>query len=127
MTYEAKNYDSLFGTAGFSDQLLKNHFTLYQGYVANTNKTVDSLKKMEAEQKTGTAEYAELKRRFAWEFNGMRLHELYFENIKKSEWSENSKIAEKIIRDFESIEKWTKDFKATGSMRGIGWAVCSLS
>jgi Fe-Mn family superoxide dismutase len=123
MAYEAKNYDSLLGASGFSDQLLKNHFTLYQSYVANTNKTLDSLKKMELEQKTGTPEYSELKRRFAWEFNGMRLHELYFENIKKTELNENSKIAKKIIEDFESMEKWVKDFKATGAMRGIGWVV----
>ena len=28
-----------------------------------------------------TPEFAELKRRLGWEFNGMRLHELYFENL----------------------------------------------
>lgn len=37
MTYEPKNYDRLLGSAGLSDALLKNHFTLYQGYVKNTN------------------------------------------------------------------------------------------
>lgn len=31
--------------------------------------------------KSGTIEWAEMKRRFAWEFNGMRLQELYFENL----------------------------------------------
>jgi Fe-Mn family superoxide dismutase len=35
--YQAKNFDHLLGTPGFSDQLLKNHFTLYQGYVTNSN------------------------------------------------------------------------------------------
>jgi len=43
MTYEAKNFESLLGTKGLSDQLLKNHFTLYQGYVTNTNKVADAL------------------------------------------------------------------------------------
>ena len=43
MAYQAKSYDHLLGTPGFSDTLLKNHFTLYQGYVANTNKVNDEL------------------------------------------------------------------------------------
>ena len=41
--YEPKNFDSLLGTEGFSEQLLKNHFTLYQGYVNNTNKVAEIL------------------------------------------------------------------------------------
>ena len=40
MNYEPKKYDLLLGMTGFSDQLLKNHFTLYEGYVANTNKVL---------------------------------------------------------------------------------------
>lgn len=43
MTYTAKEYARLIGTPGFSDALLKNHFTLYQGYVTNTNKELDIL------------------------------------------------------------------------------------
>ena len=72
MAYEPKNFDSLLGTKGLSDQLLKNHFMLYQGYVTNTNKIADALNVMLKEGKTGSQEYAELKRRFGWEFNGMR-------------------------------------------------------
>ena len=82
MPYAAKDFSSLIGMKGFSETLLKNHFTLYQGYVTNTNKLVDALAQMLREGKTATPEYAELKRRFGWEFNGMRLHELYFENLR---------------------------------------------
>src|SRR3989338_897534 len=83
MNYEAKNYDHLLGTEGFSDQLLKNHFTLYQGYVTNTNKIAGLLEQFLKEGKETTPEYAELKRRFGWEFNGMRFHQYYFGNMKK--------------------------------------------
>jgi superoxide dismutase, Fe-Mn family len=31
--YTAKDYARLIGMAGFNEALLKNHFTLYQGYV----------------------------------------------------------------------------------------------
>ncbi|MFA4956441.1 MAG: Fe-Mn family superoxide dismutase [Candidatus Methanoperedens sp.] len=125
MTYEAKNFDSLLGTKGLSDQLLKNHFTLYQGYVTNTNKVADALLAMAKDGKIATPEYAELKRRFGWEFNGMRLHEYYFENIIKDGKAidKNSNLYKKIVSEFGSYESWEKDFKATGAMRGIGWVI----
>lgn len=94
MAFEPKNFDGLLGTEGFSDQLLKNHFMLYQGYVANTNKLSDALNAMLKENKTSASEFAELKRRFGWEFNGMRLHELYFGNIKKNGNGEIDKKSE---------------------------------
>ena len=125
MVFEAKNFESLLGTKGLSDQLLKNHFTLYQGYVTNTNKVADALGAMAKEGKTATPEYAELKRRFGWEWNGMRLHEYYFGNLIKDgkALDKNSNLSRKIIEDFGSYENWEKDFKATGAMRGIGWVI----
>ncbi len=124
MSYTAKDYSALIGMKGFSDTLLKNHFTLYQGYVTNTNKVADGLAQMLKDGKTSTPEYAELKRRFGWEFNGMRLHELYFENLKGSSGiNKSGKLAKKMEKDFGSVEVWEKDFKACGTMRGIGWVV----
>jgi Fe-Mn family superoxide dismutase len=125
MAYEAKNFDSLLGTKGFSDQLLKNHFTLYQGYVTNTNKLAEALNALGKEGKTGTTEYSEQKRRFGWEWNGMRLHEYYFGNIIKGGKAidKSTNFYAKIVDDFGSYENWEKDFRAVGSMRGIGWAV----
>jgi len=125
MAYEAKNFESLLGTKGLSDQLLKNHFTLYQGYVTNTNKVTDALLAMAKDGRIATPEYAELKRRFGWEFNGMRLHEYYFENIVKDGKAIDKKtnLYKKIVSEFGSYENWEKDFKATGAMRGIGWVI----
>ena len=124
MAYTAKDYAKLIGMEGFSETLLKNHFTLYQGYVTNTNKVLDSLDQMLKADKAGTPEFAELKRRLGWEFNGMRLHEYYFENLGgKAPIDKNGKLAKKMEADFGSYEAWEKDFKATGAMRGIGWVV----
>jgi len=124
MAYTAKDYSKLIGTEGFSEALLKNHFTLYQGYVTNTNKALEILDQALKNDKAGTPEYAEVKRRLGWEFNGMRLHEYYFENLGgKSLLDKNSRLGKKMSADFGSYDAWEKDFKATGSMRGIGWAV----
>lgn len=124
MSYAAKDYSKLIGMEGFSETLLKNHFTLYGGYVTNTNKLTDILAQMLKDDKTATPEYAELKRRFGWEFNGMRLHEYYFENLGgKGGINKEGKLAKKLAECFGSCEAWEKDFRATGTMRGIGWIV----
>jgi Fe-Mn family superoxide dismutase len=124
MAYTAKDYKSLIGMKGFSDTLLNNHFTLYQGYVTNTNKVLDTLAAMLKEGKVGTPEYAELKRRLGWEFNGMRLHEYYFENLGgKAPLNKSGKLGKKLAEEFGSYENWEKDFRGTAAMRGIGWTV----
>lgn len=118
--YTPKNFSSLLGIPGLSDSLLLNHFTLYEGYVKNTNLLIEKL----ASSETGTPEYTELKRRFGWEFNGMRLHELYFDNITAEQIMEkDSPLKQKLSHQFGTIEAWEKDFRATGAMRGIGWVV----
>jgi len=124
MPYAAKDYSKLIGMSGFSETLLKNHFTLYQGYVTNTNKVNEILEQMLKDGKTATPEFAELKRRFGWEFNGMRLHEYYFENLGgKAALDKYGPLGKQIECDFGSYEAWEKDFRAVGTMRGIGWVV----
>ena len=124
MTYSAKDYGNLIGMEGFSETLLKNHFTLYQGYVTNTNKLADLLAAMLKEGKIGAPEYSELKRRMGFEFNGMRLHEYYFDNLSgKEPLNKSGNSAKKLADAFGSYDAWEKDFRATGAMRGIGWTI----
>jgi len=122
MAYTANDYARLIGMAGFSEALLNNHFTLYQGYVTNTNKVLDILELMLKEGKTASPEFAELKRRLGWEFNGMRLHEYYFDNLGgKLPLDADGRLGKKLAASYGSLDAWEKDFRATGAMRGIGW------
>lgn len=124
MSYQAQDYGYLLGMQGFSDTLLKNHFTLYNGYVNNTIKVMGRQDGLLAEGQADTPEYSGLKRRLSWEYDGMRLHELYFENLGgQGKISLDSPLAKKLADDFGSYEIWEEDFKATGSMRGVGWAI----
>jgi Fe-Mn family superoxide dismutase len=118
--YTAKDFKHLLGLPGFSDTLLTNHFTLYEGYVKNTNALATLLETKEI----GTPDFAELQRRFGWEWNGMRLHELYFGNMtKETQEMGSGKLKDKIEEAYGSIETWKKNFIGVGSMRGIGWVV----
>ncbi len=128
MAYEPKNYDHLLGTPGFSDQLLKNHFTLYQGYVKNILAISEELLALKAAGKAGTPSFAELKRRYGWEYNGVRLHEYYFGNLAKEALplAADAPLARKITQCFGSYESWAEDFRAVSAMRGIGWVILSF-
>ena len=55
----------------------------------------------------------------------MRLHELYFGAMTKNQTKIDvgSTLYKKITEDFDSYENWLTDFKATATMRGIGWAI----
>src|SRR5580765_4264876 len=81
-TYQPQNFEHLLGTAGFSDKLLKDHFKLYENYVKNTNKLLGLLSASRAGD-TEDPRFSEVRRRFGWEFDGMRLHEYYFGNMSR--------------------------------------------
>lgn len=123
--YEAKNFESLIGhVKGLDDALLQMHFKLYQGYVNNTNTVLKKLAELEADGKAKTPEFAGLKRILGWEFDGMLLHEYYFENLGgNGKLDNNDPLYAKIEKDFGSYDKWKADFVSTGLMRGIGWVV----
>lgn len=119
--YQQNDYSVLLGMPGFSDDLLNAHFGLYAGYVKNTNTLIEMLDGMEK----GTPTYNELNRRFGWEFNGMRLHELYFGNMTKEAVAQDDtrEVHQAIVEAFGSFDAWKEDFVATASMRGIGWVI----
>ena len=124
MTYETKDFSHLLGMPGLSEKLLKDHFTLYDGYVKNTNKCLEVLDQARKEGLLSEPQAAEVRRRFGWEFNGMRLHEVYFGNLVKrgSALQDGNALAEQIKADFGSFDAWKQDFSGVGGMRGIGWA-----
>lgn len=113
--YEAKDFDNL-KIDGLSDDLIANHLELYSAYVKNTNHLLEHLKKEDDEVR-----FAELKRRFGWEWNGMRLHEYFFENVGSPSELGDGPLKDKINEGFGSIENWQKDFMRLCNTRGIGW------
>lgn len=123
--YEVKNYEHLFDLKGLSEKLLKNHFALYEGYVKHLNKLNDLLVELEKKGQEETQQFDELNRRFGWEFNGMRLHEYYFENLSNDnrKLNEDSALYKAIVDEWGSYSDFEKDFKAMGAIRGIGWVV----
>ena len=81
--YKARQFD-LSGLKGISDETLEMHFKLYEGYVKETNNLSERIQEFIADGKVDQEElpaYSELTRRLGFEYNGMVLHEYYFDNL----------------------------------------------
>src|SRR5260370_18540534 len=83
-TYKARQCN-LRNLQGISDETIEMHFKLYEGYVKETNKLNEKIAEFVKDAKVDQeefAEYSELTRRLGFEYNGMVLHEYYFDNLK---------------------------------------------
>jgi len=110
---------------GISDQQIEYHFeTHYKGYVTKINEVWEKMQTVDrSKANQNFSDYRALKVEESFNYMGVVLHELYFENIKGAKGSAPSaKLAEHINKNFGSFDKWKEDFKACGiALRG--WAV----
>ena len=129
--YKARTFN-LSGLKGISDKTLEMHFKLYEGYVKATNELKEKIADILADGKVDQEEmpaYSELNRRLGFEYNGMVLHEYYFENMKRQgggDPDKRSSFYKAAEASYGSYEIWKTDFAAMGKMRGVGWAICYL-
>jgi Fe-Mn family superoxide dismutase len=126
--YKAKTWD-LSDLEGISNETLAMHFKLYEGYVTNTNtlneKTAGMIKDGSLDP-ANMAAFSELKRRYGFEYNGMVLHEYYFDNMQKQGTGDpdgSTGFATAAEKSFGSYDVWKADFTSVGKMRGVGWAI----
>jgi len=129
-SYKAKEFN-LRGLKGISDQTLDMHFKLYEGYVKETNRLDEKISEFIKDGNVDQEEmpaYSELTRRLGFEFNGMVLHEYYFENLRSGggigDPASNSRFYKAAEDSFGSYQIWKADFVGIGKMRGVGWAIC---
>lgn len=124
--YHPKKYDYLFmKMPRIHQSLLEMHFTLYEGYVKQVNALNKMLRQLESTSfSEHTFLYQSIKRQYGWEYDGMVLHEMYFDNLGgNGEANYRSPVAKKLIDQFGSVENWQNSFKELAQMRGIGWVV----
>lgn len=125
--YAAKDYSKLRGLQGITDEQVEVHLQLYAGYVNRTNALQERLSAL-AQAGTFDNAYQELKRRNGWEWNGMRLHEYYFDNLSAgaAALDEGNPFAAAVARQYGSVDAWKLDFMSTAKMPGVGWIVAYL-
>lgn len=110
---------------GISAKTIEEHLKLYSGYVKNTNLILEKITELNKDLDKNTYLLGEINRRFGFEYNGMRNHEVYFTSLEggPSPITTNSLLAKSIIETWGSYEAWLSEFKTIALTRGIGWAM----
>ena len=124
MTYTARSF-SLPELAGLSKDQVAVHLGLYEGYVKHTNLILETIQKLRTEDAEGNAfQINELRRRLGFEFDGMRMHEYYFEQLEGgSAPVPESALLEKASARYGSWDAFVAHLKEVAGTRGIGWTV----
>jgi len=129
--YEAKKFD-FSHVKGLSDRALELHRTLYEGYVKETNALLPLVSGKEQREGSDVAKRLSddgLVRRFAFEYNGMILHELFFDALrgKSALPSESSAFMKAIQTSFGGFDAWQNDIRRLAQTRGVGWVITTQS
>lgn len=125
MTYTARTF-SLPSLDGISPEQVKVHLGLYEGYVKHTNLIMDKIAKLRDEDAAGNSYLMnELRRRLGFEFDGMRMHEYYFEQFEGGPEAEatDTPLADAAVRKYGSWEGFIAHVKEVAGTRGIGWVI----
>lgn len=125
MSYTARTF-SLPELSGLSKDQIAVHLGLYEGYVKHTNlilSTIEALRTEDAEKHA--FQINELRRRLGFEFDGMRMHELYFEQLEHgaSAAATDSVLSAKAAEKYGSWDGFIAHIKEVAGTRGIGWTV----
>lgn len=123
-TYEAKKFE-IPKLDGISDESVKQHLGLYEGYVKNFNAISALVEELSSNAQKYEHALAELRRRRSFEFGGMRLHEHYFPQFEGGATapSKSSTLAKALTKQWGGIEATIKRVTQTGMMRGPGWSI----
>lgn len=120
MIYKEQKFD-IPKLDGISLKQIEAHLGLYAGYVKHVNLIREKIHELKGNDYV----VAELRRRFSFEFNGMRMHEYYFEGFEggAKEVHQDSELVKVLSDKYGSWDEFIEHFRAIGKSRGIGWTV----
>jgi superoxide dismutase, Fe-Mn family len=124
MEYSSKTFN-IPALDGISKKSVDEHISLYQGYVKNFNAISALLPEYAKDSEKHAHALSELIRRRSFEFDGMRLHEIYFAQLEGGATPLNpgGKLAQQFVKEYMKAEHFVPYFSAIGNMRGPGWAI----
>ncbi len=123
-TFEEMKFD-IGKLSGISQKSVDEHLKLYSGYVKNANLVGTKLGEMMSDVEKNSYALTEVGRRFSFEYNGMRNHEVYFSSLSggATPLTDDSQLKKMIEETWGSMEAWMSMFKMVAMTRGIGWAM----
>lgn len=110
---------------GLSAKQIEVHLGLYKGYVTNTNLLREQIADLEGTDKEKYAfSIMELRRRLGFEFDGMRMHEYYFEQFEGgAQDASDGALKSALAGKYGDWNAFIQHFTTVGKTRGIGWTI----
>ena len=107
--------------AFLSDRQFQEHLKLYQGYVKKYTEVGEKLKSSNLDDANATlSEVRSLRQAETFSINGVKLHELYFENLGKEKF--DGRISQEITEKWKSFDNFKKSF-SSAALSVRGWVV----
>lgn len=121
--FTKQEFTSINGVDGMSERMMQEHYKLYEGYVKKANEIEVKLKTVDYDSANATqSDLRSLKLGYSFAANGVKNHEVYFQNLSGKGGKPSGWLGTQIEKDFGSYEKWELDLKATGlAARGWVW------
>ncbi len=110
---------------GISTKSVEEHLGLYAGYVKNFNSITALAGELMKDSEKNAHAISELMRRRSFEFDGMRLHELYFSQFEggAKALDGGSNIGVAITKQYSNADYAVEEIKQVAMMRGPGWSL----
>jgi Fe-Mn family superoxide dismutase len=123
-TFEEKKFN-IPELKGLSAKSIEEHLKLYAGYVKHSNLILQKIEELSTDSEKNAYALGEVQRRFGFEYNGMRNHEVYFDSLSggATPLSKDSLLRSAITEEWGSFDAWLARFKAIAMTRGIGWGM----
>ncbi len=123
-TFEEKKFN-IGELKGISAKSVEEHLKLYSGYVKHSNLILQKIEELGADSEKNAYALGEVQRRFGFEYNGMRNHEVYFESLSGGAHvlDSESPLRDTIVSEWGTFDVWLARFKAIAMTRGVGWAM----
>ena len=117
---------------GLSPRALELHLGLYEGYVTEVNLLLEQLSEFPGAGELAAKDRLErdgLVRRFAFEQNGVFLHETFFEALGGGRGSPaaNGVFSDAVDISYGGFDTWKQDVVELGKTRGVGWVITGRS
>ncbi|MDO8619800.1 MAG: hypothetical protein Q7R64_00430, partial [bacterium] len=93
---------------GISAKTIEEHLKLYAGYVKHANLVLSKIQELKQDAEKNAYALAEVNRRFGFEFNGMRNHEVYFRSLEGGSvpLTKDSPMYKMLITQWGSFDAW---------------------
>ncbi len=111
---------------GISEKQLDVHIKLYEGYVKHVNRLFEVQTELKKDPEKNAYALSEVTRRLGFEWNGMRMHEHYFEQWEGGHIPLSKELEGALAAQWGGdMTHMVNEFKAVALMRGIGWTLLS--